>query len=252
MKKNTISEPIFVNVRNDSGDFYDSYDIIYQLIRLSEFETCELDEVKPESKNIYIFPINNGNVAACCERPHKARYILWNIEIPGQVEVRCPDYMDEMWVSCQYFYSLIPEKKKFVPLGGHPGLIKEPFTVKKWDFCHLSYIYGKRAEQVAKLESEGFTMAPIGWGEVRDDSVACSRWGLCLHQHAVPALSPQRMTLFACRKLPIVIEECDPYPYQVVKLQDFNRGLDFSSIIEQNFILFTEKYTFRNMVEAAL
>jgi len=245
-----MQNPIFVKVRNDQNEFYPSYDIINQLIDWN-FESCELDKVEPDSNNTYIFIPDNGNVKACCERPHKAKYILWNIEIPGQVEEKCPDYMDEMWLSCKYFYSLVPDKKKFVVLGGDKRLYKDPDPIKQWAFCHLSYLYGKRLGQVKELEARGYTMAPIGWGETRDKSIASSEWGLCLHQNPVPALSPQRMTLYACRKLPIVIEECNPYPYKVVKLKDFT-GKDYKELAEENFKLFTETYTFKKCVERAI
>jgi hypothetical protein len=253
-----MTDPIFVKVRNDEGEIYQSYSDYWTLVELSGFSTIELDEVNPNDGRTYIFTPNNGNVEACCRRPHKSRYILWNLEIPIIIEgflkstVKCPDYFDEMWVSCRYFHGISPNKTKFVPLGGHIGLYKEPVLEKRWDFCHIAYIYGKRLEQVQQLESRGFTMAPIGWGDIRDESIACSRWGLCLHQNPVPALSPQRMTLFACRKLPIVIEKCDPYPYQAVLLDDFLPDKDYTEIVDKNFEMFTDKLSFRNCVEEGL
>jgi hypothetical protein len=72
-----------------------------------------------------------------------------------------------------------------------------------------------------------------------------------MHQNQEPILSPQRMTLFACRKLPIVLEQSDGYPYNVCYLQDFNRQ-DLSNNAEQNFIMFTQIYTFKKVVEGAL
>lgn len=243
--------PIFVKVRNDQGEIYPSYDIIWKLINWN-FNSCELDEVDPMSSNVYIFIPDNGNVRACCERPHTAKYILWNIEIPGVVEAKCPNHFDEMWLSCPYFYSLVPNKKKFVILGGDIRLYKLPAIEKQWDFCHLSYLYGKRAAQAAELESKGYTMAPIGWGEIRDEAIAKSRWGLCMHQNPVPALSPQRMTLFACRELPIVLEKADAYPYKVISLETFIGQEDGINQANENFENFTEMFTFKRMVELAL
>ena len=237
---------IFVKVRNDEGQIYQSYDIIWKLIDWN-FKSCELDEVEPMSNEIYIFVTDNGNVKACCERPHSAKYIHWNIEIPIDGSNGCRDHFDETWFSCQYYFNLSKGKKKFIVLGGDKRLVSEP-QAKEWDFCHLAYVYGKRAEQVAQLEAQGFTMAPVGFDDIRNKSIAKSRWGLCLHQHNVPTLSPQRMTLFACRKLPIVIEECDPYPYKVIKLQDF-RPLEYKELADENFRLFTEKYNFKKEVE---
>lgn len=246
-----MNDPIFVKVRNDQGVLYDSYRDYWHLIELSTFPTCELSDVVPDSDQTYIFSPDNGNVAACCERPHRAKYILWQLEIPGQVNLKIPDYFDVMWVSCRYWQSLVPEAA-FVVIGGHPDLFKEPQEPKRWDFCHLAYLYGKRAAQVYDLEQQGFTMAPIGWGDIRDQAMAYSQWGLCLHQNPVPALSPQRMTLFACNKLPIVLEEANPEPYEVVKLLDFNRDIDFTQMVENNFKYFTQTMTFRKAVEGAL
>ena len=58
----------FVKVRNDQGEIYPSYDIIWQMIDWN-FESCELDEVDPNSNETYIFMPDNGNVKACCARP---------------------------------------------------------------------------------------------------------------------------------------------------------------------------------------
>lgn len=244
------SDPIFVKVRNDKGEHYGSYDIINQLIDWN-FETCELDDVEPMTSKVYIFVPNNGNVKACCERPHTARYILWNLEIPLEESVPCPEYFDEMWVSDKYFASIIPNKGKFVILGGDERLAKEPSIEKRWDFCHLAYLYGKREEVVSQLQATGYTMAPVGFGDTRDEAIAKSRWGLCLHQNPVPAMSPQRMTLFGCRKLPIVLESGDSYPYKVLPLQQFQR----QPMLEEatyNFDLLTIKHPFRQCVLEAL
>lgn len=243
--------PIFVKVRNDQGEIYHSYDILWQLVALAGFDTCELDEVEPDSNKTYIFTPDNGNVKACCDRPHTAKYILWQLEIPGQVESHCPNYFDEMWLSDQYFYSIAGGNKKFVPMGGDIGLYKEPDPVKKWDFTTVAYLYGKRAEQVAGLVAQGYSMAPVGFGDIRDEAIARSRWGLCLHQHHVPALSPQRMTLFACRKLPIVLEKALPKPYEVVYLDEFVPN-DYKELAETNFRRFTQELTFTKCVMEAL
>lgn len=232
---------VFVKPRNDQGNFYDSYDVISQLIDWN-FDWCELDDVDKDSDNTYIFILDNGNVKACCERPHKAKYILWQLEI---TYAPCPKHFDEQWVSDRTMSG------KFVILGGDIRLAKEPSTDKKWDMCHCAYIYGKRANQVAELEQRGFTMAPAGFGEVKDDAIARSRWGLCLHQSETPILSPQRMTLFACRKLPIILEQADGFPYEVCYLQDFDRQ-DMSEQVEKNFINFTQNYTFKKEVERSL
>lgn len=228
----------FVKIRNDKGEYYQSYDIFYRLIDWN-FEWCELDKVDKDSNETYIFTVNNGNVKACCERLHTAKYILWQLEITYEP---CPSYFDEQWVSDRTM------KGKFVVLGGDARLFFEPSPNKRWDFCHLAYLYGKRAQQVAELESQGFTMAPVGFGEVRDHSIAISRWGLCLHQLDKPILSPQRMTLFACRKLPIVLERSDNYPYDVCFLDEFYR----QSWPDNNFRRFTEELTFKRCVEEAL
>lgn len=234
------SSPIFVKPRNDQGNFYDSYDIISQLIDWN-FDWCELDAVDPDSSNTYIFILNNGNVKACCDRPHKAKYILWQLEITYDP---CPPYFNEQWVSDRTMNG------KFVILGGDLRLYKPKEDVK-WDFAVCAYLYGKRARQIAELEQKGFTIAPSEPREMRDEAIARSKWGLCLHQLDQQILSPQRMTLFACRKLPIVLEQADSYPYKVCYLHNFDRQ-DLSDNAEENFTMFTQIYTFKKVIEGAL
>lgn len=256
LSKKSKSEPIFVFVRNDEGRLYDSYDDYWKLVLLSEFKTCELEEVDQASHNIYIFSPNNGNVKATCEIPHQATYILWQLERPGKIENIVPTYFNEMWVSDRYFHRLVnSEKCKFVPIGGHKNLRNPlPVITLAYNFVHLSYLYGERLEKVKKLTDAGYTMAPNGWGEDKRLSLSSSTWGLALHQDDMLIIEPLRYTLFGCWKLPIIAEYSeDFYPYKVTTLEKFNSGnFDNGRNIYDNYQLLTEEMTFRKVVGAAL
>jgi len=230
---------IFVKVRNDEGNLYDSYDDYWKLVNLSKFESCELDEVNPNSENIYVFSPDNGNVKECCKREHKAKYILWQME--RGIEGAIKDYFDEIWVSDRYFHSLINHPKcKYVILGGHLSLGGRPKEPKKWDYVHLSYLLGRRKEKIDNLIKEGYTIAPNGWGEVKEKSLAYSKMGICFHQDEMPIIEPLRYVLFACWKLPMLAEfSQDFFPYAPLNAQE-------------NYKLMTEKYTFRKCVEGAV
>lgn len=247
--------PIFVKVRNDEGKIYDSYDDFWSLVKLSGFKSCELDDVKPESQRVYVFTPDNGNVKACCEREHRATYILWQLERPGKVENKVPEHFDRMWVSDRYFEQLVNnDRVKYVPIGGHPdfGEWSYDYEPKKYDFAHISYAYGRRLALMEALESEGYSLAPAGWGEKRDESLKESRNMLCLHQDDMPVIEPLRYTIAACYGLPIVAEESrDFYPY-FVQVLGKPGGKSKLDIAKMNYELMTQRLTFRRCVQEAL
>ncbi len=259
-----MTDPVFVRVRNDEGEIYGSYLAYWELVELSGFDTCELGELsRGGERRSYILAPNNGNVRDACNAHRKSfpldRLILWQLEIPGQVEPKVPDYVNEMWVSDREYHRMVGDKRcKYVPIGGHPDFGWDASgDEKKYDIVHMSYLYGKRAEQVAALEARGYTIAPVGFDKARDEAISASRYGLCLHQHDVPILEPLRHTMFSLFKVPLIIEYCtDPFPYQGQPYRDFLETGPRQDVLEAsaeyNFNLLTKEMTFRKCVESVL
>lgn len=257
-------EPIFVTVRNDQNEIYGSYLFFYELVDLSNFSRCELSEVDPNRDVVYVFPTLNGNVEATCraiyDQPRRCKLIIWQLEIPNiGAELTVPGYVDKMWVSDRHYRELVGDSRcQYVPIGGHPDFGWDSSkNEKKWDIVHMSYLYGKRAEQVATLEARGYSIAPTGFGDERNRIIAASRYGLCLHQHDVPILEPLRHTMFSCFNIPLIIEYCvDSYPYMGADFNEFlaigERVFETERDWDQNYRLLTQELTFRKCVEEAL
>lgn len=256
-------EPIFVKVRNDQGEIYGSYRDYWRLVELAGFSTCELSDISEHSlqnggKQVYIFSPDNGNVRESClaarQSGSTATFILWQLERPGKVLNTVPDHFDEMWVSDRHHCHLISEPNcYYVPLGGHPGIAGakgEPL----WDFIVTAYLYGQREAKVEALKSQGYTLAPNDFDfAVREHSLAHSRYGLCMHQDEEPVIEPLRFMLYACWKLPLVVEHSvDYFPYEVVPLSSFSRDRDYSGMVEANYERVVINHPFRKCVLEAL
>ena len=235
-------------MRNDEGEIYRSYVDYWKLVELSKFDTCELDEVDRDSDNTYIFSPVNGNTINFINSPHKARFIAWQLERPskGVMEKTC----EEMWFYDKAIcdtYGL-----KHVVVGGHPELGGEKLE-PKYDFMNMCYLYGKRQEQCNKLRQDGYSLSPNSYDlEERNLELAQSKYGLCLHQDNEPVIEPLRFVLFACWKLPLIVEKSNSYfPYLVQELGNIDEqtGIDQAKF---NYKRMTIKLTFRNCIEDAL
>lgn len=257
-----------VRVLNDHGASYErdlahpggseSYTDFWTLARLSGVPICEMFEVDLQSDNTYIFAPANGYTAAAFSQPRTCRVIHWNIERPG-IEVE--SYVDEMWVSDKTQLALANDPRvKYVPLGGHRLLGGQPQLPKQWDLCPMCYAYGDRMAKLINLSIKGYTLAPSTFEtRERDAILAHSRWGLMLHQTPHPIMTPLRAVLYACWKLPIVAEHVgDPYPYQFIAYdEDLHALLSMSetevqALVEYNYRIATEEFTFKACIEAAL
>ncbi len=269
---------VFVEIRNDEGKVYDSYLDLWTLVKLNDYKTCLLDEIDYDSDNTYIIYFPNGNTKAAFEahKIRKCKLIWWHLEwgrwreAPDGViwkddKQEHYDQYDEIWVSDKYYQSVLkhynPEKNiKYVFLGGHPDFGGE-HGEEKWDFVDLAYNYGTRAHKVEILKNNGYTFAPSGWGEVKENALRHSRWGLALHQFNVPFISPQRFLLFASWGLPIVCDYCrNEYPYMVSKaaLVHFNpreTGVAdrkaCSDMVAYNYDTVVRKMPFKECVDEA-
>lgn len=271
-----MPEVVFVEMRNDQGKVRDSYTDYWTLVNLSGYKTCLLSEIDFKSDNVYIFSPDDGNSKAHFTQraawDRKCKVILLQLEWPAWVNglltgYETPDYVDEMWVCDPAYYDLLRKKEggkpklRYMFLGGHPNFGNPDYTYDfaKWDFCHLSYVYGVREHKMRILAERGFTFAPNGWGAEREASLRGSRWGLHLHQRPLPYLAPQRFVLFASYGLPIITDPLDiAYPYIVFQdaLIHFDpRETQVSNdvirkeAVDWNFHMVTEKITFKKQVD---
>jgi hypothetical protein len=249
-----MAEVIFVKVRNDRGNTYDSYTDYWSLVDLSGFKTCELGEIVKDSDNIYIVSPVNGNSreAMNARAEHKCKFVMWQLErAPKDARINdVPPHFNEIWVSDRHYRQANMNLPiKYVILGGHKGLGCKCEMPKVYDFAHMSYLYGRREHLYNQIRYQGWSFAPNCWGADRDKALAASRLGLCLHQDETPIIEPLRYVLFACWKLPIVAEySADYYPYKTYNLEQIRIATDW----ETNYANMTEKYTFKTCVEAAV
>jgi len=246
---------IFVKIRNDEGEIYRSYHDFWRLVDLSGFDKCELSEVDKDSDNIYIFSPVNGNTINYINTPHKARFIAWQLERPNNGDEN-KEGIDRHGIEEMWFYDRAICKRdglKYVIIGGHPDLGGEK-TECQYDMMNMCYLYGKRTRQCNKLIQRGLSLSPNSYDlKERDIELASSRYGLCLHQDDEPVIEPLRFVLFACWKLPLIVEYSHDYhPYLI---QGWDKDIDNEVAIlqaEYNYRLMTEVHTFRRCVEDAL
>lgn len=261
-----------VRVLNDHGAAYErdpahpggseSYTDFWTLARLSGVPMCELSEVDVNSHDTYIFAPANGYTSAAFAKPHNCKVIHWCIERPG---IEFLAYVDEMWVSDKTQFTMARALNplaniKYVPLGGHKLLGGKPSVPKLWDLCPMCYAYGDRLAKIIDLTTKGYTIAPSTFEpRERDTILAHSRWGLMLHQTPHAIMTPLRAALYACWKLPIISETVgDTYPYKFIPYDpDLEILGAYSSdaidgLVEFNYRIATEEFTFKACIEAAL
>jgi hypothetical protein len=144
-----------------------------------------------------------------------------------------------------------------VPLGGHKDLGGLPADTKAFDFIALSYDYGEREHKMNMTRAAGFSIAPNTFDLAeRDSLLSRSHYGLSLHQTPVPIIEPPRYVLFACWRLPIVAESVvNPFPYAIIPWDPACKALlampaaTIQKVVDHNYKMVTDKYSFRNCVE---
>lgn len=277
-----------IGTLEDDINQYNSYIDYWTLVRLSGYEICSLGEIDYNDPKIaYVVAPFNGNVQASFGSPEaknrKCKLILWQFEfchkwgLDGVPEdnMDAPD-VDEIWTSEPAYLELLkrynPDKAdrmRYIFLGGHEDYGEIPAEDKIYDLCDLSYRYGTRAHKIAILEGHGYSFAPLsrwveneGYGEARDIILRHSKWGIQLHQFAMPFIAPQRFTMFASYRLPIISDYCaKPKPYQILMgpLIHFNpkesilaNEENVREIVEYNYKLVAEDRTFRKEVDGML
>ena len=252
---------------------YDSYSDFWKLVELSGFDTCFIDEIDISKENTYIFSPTNGEFRPHIKNekdrhPWLAKIVWWNLERPSSVDnVTIDDiteYINEAWVSDKYYASL-NSGFKFVPMGSHPGLrLRSENIPKSYDFCHMSYAFGRRDHIYSTLTQRGLKMGPNGWGEERDKTLRASKVLVNVHQDPFPISEPLRFAVGAAYSLPIISETTNPYPLTPgvdIIMADFdhlanqvinNYNLDLTQIGNNLYNNLCVKNTFRLNVERGL
>ena len=213
-----MTEIIFTKTRFE----YLTYTEYDEMIRLSGFETCFVDEIDFEEEVIYIFSPINGEFRPTIDRErHKeknCKIIHWCLERPEMQITKFLDglhdtekayLIDDTWFSDRRLAE--ETQRRFVPVGGHPDY-GQPTEKKVYDLIHLSYVWGRRGTIWHQLK--GFKVAPNGWGMKRHNRLRHSKYLVNIHQRGDYYLEPLRFILAALYEIPIISEDCaDPFPY---------------------------------------
>lgn len=186
---------------------YDSYTDLYRLIELSGYPLIHFDEIDPQSDNLYVMTLVNGENMHGWERP-RASIVLWDLEwrldgnypqIPG---------VKRTWASDRWYAGQIGAE--YVPLGSHVGLAHDYPHVdgKEYDLALMMYLGPyRRNNLVNQLQANGLRIAPNGWGQERHDILCQSRAMLHIHQHDdIRTIAPLRWALAAAYGLPMFSE----------------------------------------------
>ena len=208
-----------------SRHVYDSYLDFWQLVELSGFPVCHVDECDLTQDVVYVTSLVNREWDALIQayegRPRRAHLILWNLERPdgwaggsvGSYGLRCwrmlhQRHFDEIWVSDRRLAS--ETELRFVVLGSHPGLGTPGIVEKQYDFCHMSVKTNRRQSIYKHFDNIG----PNCWPPQRDAVLKASRFALNVHQDRHPFQEPLRFALFAAYGLPILTEDIyDSFPW---------------------------------------
>lgn len=212
---------------------YSSYTDYRELVRLTGFETCYVDEIdvtRPET--IYVVSPINGEYRPARDgwrdKEHNAMLVTWCLERPsdglmgdfirGTKEFLNDWYVDHVWLSDRWFTQQVNDKRvTFAVLGSHRGLGQLgnlPDTHMQWDVIHLSCVTHRRRLIWEELEARGLRIAPNAWGETRHDEMLRTKFLVNVHQDEWPIIEPQRFALAAAYGTPVITEGCrDAYPY---------------------------------------
>lgn len=213
---------------------YQSYVDLWQLVELSGFPTCYVDEIDLEDEGLFIISPVNGELRphvthrrSILKGPQRAKLVFLNLERPDSGLWRLEDigngasneldeimkYVDFVW-SMDRWYASLDRRMIHVTMGSHPGMMLGPMipSTANYDLCHMSYAVGRRDEIYGKLK-RNFRLAPNGWGAERHALLQGSRAMVNVHQTPAPLAEPLRIAVAAAYAKPLLSETIqDPYP----------------------------------------
>jgi len=213
---------------------YDSYSDYRRLVEISGFETCTQDNIDINRKATYISAPYNGDIENALKvRPknqRKCKIVHWFLERPSAnggpkfvewAKNLLETQLDELWFTGPDMYKLVKHLggTKLVPAGSDARLGSQENRPKRYDVCHMSYVYGRRDRIIHNLNCR---IGPNCWGTERHNVLLESAFMINTHQDNDNYYEPLRFALCAAYKLPMVSEACgDTFPYV--------NGVDFLS-----------------------
>lgn len=256
-----MSEVIFARPRHE----YDSYRDLYTLIEVSGYRLIYADEIDPQSDNLYIVTLLNGETQNGWQDA-RAEIILWDLEWRVDAPPRVPG-VRRVWASDAWYAEQIGAE--YVPMGSHPRLAgAEPVNRQCIDYDVAALMYTgpyRRNTLINQLRAGGVRVAAPAWGKERDTRLRRSRAMLHIHQHDnVPTVAPLRWALAAAYELPIISERvendggvagvvCADYERLVGQVQHMMRlPITLQMMGEMLHNELCEDFRFRDRVEAAV
>lgn len=195
-------------------NFYDGYRDLFKLAELSGYATCYINEVEPDSDNVYIITPLNGEWNHGWQGDVKSEIILWDLEWRlkesdydwSESDLTIPPGVKRVWASDRWYAARIGAQ--YVPLGSHAGLSGDaPADGNGWDVAPLAYRTGRRTALLDDMERRGLTIVPNGWGDERDARLKEAKTVLHIHQHdKVPTVAPLRFAIAAAWHKPLISE----------------------------------------------
>lgn len=217
-------EPIFARTRHYYGSYFD----FWNLVEISGFKVCYIDQIDLESDEIFIVGTLNGELKqhmdhrrSILKGPQKARVILWNLERPGPdamvafINEYLP-YFNKVWFSDKFLAEYDSKNFVYTELGSHPNL-PHPGGPQPpvYDFAHLSYIVPRRQVVFDGLVRMGYRMSQTPIPAERGAELWKCRSMVNVHQNEFKICEPIRFAISAAYKLPIITEEIyNPYPLE--------------------------------------
>ena len=221
-----MNDPILVATRHH----YDSYEDFWELVRLSGFRVCHVDEVRLDAGETFIVTPCNGEFV-----PHftnervrvpesNSRLIWWCLERPDapRPSKPLPETVDEIWLLIDAAWvsdrsvAALDSRVTHVVLGGHKDLRARAPEQPLYDYCHLSYAWGRRADILRFIQARGLREAPNGWGDEKARILSSSRLLINAQQYPMGVIAPLRFALAASHRLPVLTERVgDPYPHVI-------------------------------------
>lgn len=207
---------IFARPRHDYG----SYSDLWRLVELSNFPTIYMDEIDPQSDNVYIFSTPDNHWRDGTYHVGwpgaTARIIYLNLEWYTDVDYSIVPGLSEVWTGDQHWADTYYQR--YVPIGSHPGLRPdEPADDGAvYDVAWLAYESYRRMHARAQMTAHALTIAPNGWGRERHNILSRSRCMVHVHQlhhdnddpfgTPIATVCPLRWVLAAAYSLPMVTE----------------------------------------------
>lgn len=193
---------------------YDSYQDFWKLVELSNFPTCYVDEIEPDSDHTYIFTPDNGETRNGWPGA-KARIYHYQLEWETHPNDQNPlaSGVAGKWTMDAWHARQI--RARYVPIGSHPDLVHAPLNGRQdihYDVALMAAMTHRRSWIAGEMQHKGLRLAPNAWGEHRHTVLTHSKAMVHIHQHdAIPGVAALRLALAAAYRLPVIIETCEDY-----------------------------------------